>query len=438
MNTAVIIGGGIGGLFTGAFLAKKGFKVTVLEKNETPGGGLQCFTRRGKIFETGMHVMGGFEKGGTLERICRYLGIMERLKIHHINSECIDEIIYQQTGEHFLIPSGKENFIKKMTEYFPHEAKGVREYVEKIYELSREVPLFYLQPAQEGINVHSDMFMWPADKLIAHFVSDSRLQEILAYLNPLYGGVEGHTPAYIHALINVHYINGTSRFEGGSQQLVDALTDIIHAAGGSVVTSAEVTRVDVMDRKVQWVETADGARFSAEWYVSAVHPTVLIDCLPPGCFPKAFTNRMKTIPTTVSAFTLFIDLKPDTFRYIDHTCYYIDHYGAIWTNRQTSASDWPKGFMFMTPPDTNPGEYATRLLIHAVMDYEQVKEWEHTKIGRRGKEYEIWKNDKVEKILLKAEKAMPGLRNCIAHVYAASPLTIRDYFKVYCSRPTRG
>ena len=40
MKTAVIIGGGLGGLFTGGVLAKEGFKVTVLEKNVTAGGGL--------------------------------------------------------------------------------------------------------------------------------------------------------------------------------------------------------------------------------------------------------------------------------------------------------------------------------------------------------------------------------------------------------------
>ena len=51
MKTAVIIGGGLGGLFTGGVLAKEGFKVTVLEKNVTAGGGLQTFNRFGKTYE---------------------------------------------------------------------------------------------------------------------------------------------------------------------------------------------------------------------------------------------------------------------------------------------------------------------------------------------------------------------------------------------------
>ena len=47
MKTTVIIGGGLGGLFAGAILSREGFKVTVLEKNDTAGGGLQNFRRFG-------------------------------------------------------------------------------------------------------------------------------------------------------------------------------------------------------------------------------------------------------------------------------------------------------------------------------------------------------------------------------------------------------
>ena len=39
----VIIGAGLGGLFTGAILSKEGFEVTLLEKNTLIGGGLETF-----------------------------------------------------------------------------------------------------------------------------------------------------------------------------------------------------------------------------------------------------------------------------------------------------------------------------------------------------------------------------------------------------------
>ena len=62
MNNAdvIIAGGGLGGLFTGALLAHNGLTVLVLEKNAIPGGGLQSFSRDGEMYDTGMHVMGGW------------------------------------------------------------------------------------------------------------------------------------------------------------------------------------------------------------------------------------------------------------------------------------------------------------------------------------------------------------------------------------------
>ena len=46
----VIIGGGLGGLFTGAILSKEGFCVTILEKNAMIGGGLQTFPALWRAF----------------------------------------------------------------------------------------------------------------------------------------------------------------------------------------------------------------------------------------------------------------------------------------------------------------------------------------------------------------------------------------------------
>ena len=65
-QTVIIIGGGLGGLFTGALLAKEGYAVTVIEKNSMIGGGLQTFSRGGITFETGMHTLGGLRPGGSV------------------------------------------------------------------------------------------------------------------------------------------------------------------------------------------------------------------------------------------------------------------------------------------------------------------------------------------------------------------------------------
>lgn len=429
MKSAIIIGGGIGGLFTGAFLAKNGIRVIVLEKNAIIGGGLQSFPRNGKIYETGMHIMGGFQEGGNLYKICRYLGIYDRLRLHHLNDGCIDEIRYVKTDETYRIPSGRENFIKRMSEYFPAEEEGIRRYVDAIYRITEELPLYYLEREPENIPAYSEEFLMPADSLISKYVKDERLRELLAYLNPLYSGKKGSSPAYQHALLNVLYISGASRFVGGSQQLADALSRVIEDNGGEVHSNSEVTKIGVKDKQcIEWVETNAGKRMTADWYISAIHPLQLAGLVPPDTFRKSFRQRLNELPSTYSAFSLYIDLHPGKFPYIDHTCYYYEDYGNMWNQDEYDSIKWPQAFMYMTPPDEDQGEYAGRLLVHCIMNFGEVRRWEDTKTGHRGEEYESWKKDRQEKVLGKLESLYPGIKGMIANVYASSPLSIRDFY----------
>ena len=51
--TAVVIGAGLGGIATAGRLALNGYDVTVLEKNEKPGGRTDQLVRDGHRFDTG-------------------------------------------------------------------------------------------------------------------------------------------------------------------------------------------------------------------------------------------------------------------------------------------------------------------------------------------------------------------------------------------------
>lgn len=53
MKKAVVIGAGIGGLATAALLAKDGYSVTVLEKNNRPGGRAMLLEENGFKFDMG-------------------------------------------------------------------------------------------------------------------------------------------------------------------------------------------------------------------------------------------------------------------------------------------------------------------------------------------------------------------------------------------------
>ena len=66
MSTPIvaIIGSGLGGLVCGAVLAKQGYRVRLYEKNKQIGGCLQTFSRDKAILDSGVHYIGGLDKGG--------------------------------------------------------------------------------------------------------------------------------------------------------------------------------------------------------------------------------------------------------------------------------------------------------------------------------------------------------------------------------------
>ena len=429
-KSVVIIGGGLGGLFTGAILAKEGFGVTVIEKNATVGGGLQSFTRFGEVFDTGMHVIGGMREGGNIRCICEWLGIFDKVHIKDVDDEMIDHLYFAEDKKEYRIAQGKECFVASLAESFPDQKECLERYVEALYGIVDELDMYFLRPSADYLQAHGEDFMMAADEFIAKYISDEKLRSVLAYMNPLYAGRKSMTPAYIHALISVLYINGPSRFAGGSQLFANTLRDSIVERGGEVITGDGVAHIATEERMITGVTTRKGRLFTAEYYISAIHPCSLVKLLDDeSALPKAYRNRLEDIPNSYSAFTLNIKLKPERFRYLNHTRYYMSRYDRIWDFDKGDAP-WPLGFLYMTPPEIEQGEFSTKMIITAPMTWDRVKEWENTTFGHRTKEYEEWKAECTEKLLCRMEEMYPDFREWIESINSASPLTIRDFYAV--------
>lgn len=428
-KTVVVIGGGLGGLVSGALLAKEGYKVTVLEKNAIIGGGLQNFKRRGISFPTGMHVFGGFNESGQLRKLFSYLGIMEKLSLRAMDEEGYDVVQVLEDGAVYSLPKGKECFINYLGKVFPAEKDHIRAYIEKIYALSEEEDLFYLRerPSQMFMSVSEDAII-PYDELMDRYISDPKLKGLLAYMNPLFGGVTGVTPAFMGALLGVLHIGGTYQFVGGSQQMADLLKSVIEEAGGQVLANEEVVNIEVDDHEVKQVITRKGNIYRGDGYISDVHPNVLLRLVDEKAFPISFKKRLQSIPETYSSFKVYVKFKEKAFSYINHTSYCLLKYDSKFDLKTLRQEDWPNSLMYYTPAVENQDEFAETMVIIGEMDFEWVKPWEDTKTGHRGEAYEKWKHEMTEKTLDFMERLYPGFRDSIDFVTASSPLTIRDYY----------
>ena len=404
-------------MVSGALLAKEGYKVTVLEKNAIIGGGLQTFKRNGVRFPTGMHIFGGFQEGGNLRKIFAYLGVLDKVALRPMDENASDVVTLMSTGETYCLPQGKERFITYLSERFPAEKEHIHAYINRLFELSEEEDLFYLREAPAEHPSHSDDFLGSVDELRDQYIVDPKLKALLGYLTPLFGSDPQSTPAYIHALLSTLHINGTFQFVGESQQMADALAQVIENAGGQVIANEEVVKIEVDNHAITKVVTKKGHVYQADSYISDVHPNVLLRIVDPQAFTTAFKTRIQSVPETMSSFKVFVKFKEKMFHYQNHSHFCL-----------SDSNDWPQQLMFVTPPVAQQGEYAETMVLIAPMAFSEVKPWEDTRTGHRGEGYEQWKRKRTEEILGFMERLYPDFRDTIEFIFASSPLTIRDFY----------
>jgi all-trans-retinol 13,14-reductase len=423
----VIIGGGIGGLICGSLLSKEGYKVCILEKHYTIGGGLHVFKKNNRVFETGIHYVSGFSHNQVLSKLFSYLDVMDNLKLKELDNDAFDIMHIGEDNKIYKIGSGDENFINGLSEHFPDERENLKKYIHSIKELSKKFYLFNLEPRENKMFSMDDELIQPVGKYIDQFFKNEKLKRIIAWNNSLYAGIYDKTPAFVHILITKFYLEGATRFVDGSQQLADNMVKLIKDSGGESFTSSEVVHIDVNAKEVKGIKTSDGRIFEANYYISAIHPATTLEMIDISQIQKSYRNRISSLKNTTSAFALFITFKKRSFPYLNHNYYYTSTYDSIWTAADYTDDTWPSGLMLLTPPSSGDNLFAEKMIVNCIMNYNDVKRWEKTRTGNRGEDYQAFKVECTSKIMRVLRSIFPNIEDAIEQISASTPLTIRDY-----------
>lgn len=177
-NTKVIIiGSGLGGLSSGVILAKNGYDVTILEKGAQIGGCLQCFTRHGAKFETGMHFIGSAAQGQTLNQLMRYLEIDQAVKLSQLDPQGYD--VVSLSGKRYQFANGKEAFIKRMTEYFPDQYDNIVNYYNLVEEIANASSLHSLKYAESDAALNMEYQLRSVNEVIDEVITNPTLAKVL-------------------------------------------------------------------------------------------------------------------------------------------------------------------------------------------------------------------------------------------------------------------
>lgn len=266
----IIIGAGFGGLSAAAFLAKAGFDVTVLEKNEQPGGRAMYFESKGFKFDMGPswymmpHLFDEFfEKLG--EKRSDYY------KVQKLNP---NYKVFFHDGTQFDITTNLEKTIdiferiergsgEKLVEYL----KSAKFKYEKTFNSLGKRNfrnIFSLFNKEILLNLFKLGFLESWQKNIESNFRDKRLQQILSWHSVFVGGSPKTIPSFYTQLTYVDFMEGIFYPERGFQGVVESILKVAQKYGARFEFSEEVSKILVREGKATGVETVDGKLYEAD------------------------------------------------------------------------------------------------------------------------------------------------------------------------------
>ncbi|MFN5026127.1 MAG: phytoene desaturase family protein [Bacteroidota bacterium] len=272
---AIVIGSGVAGLSAASYLARKGMRVTVLEKNATPGGRARKFEAEGFMFDMGPRwywMPDVFEKfyndfGKTTADFYELKRLDPSYKVFWKNGEGIDipadmqqlELLF----ERFESGSGKKirAFLKEAA--YKYEV-GINDLV---YKPSLSLLEFADMRLLNGL-VKMDVFT-SMKKHVRSFVSHPFLIELLEFPILFLGALPANTPA-LYSLMNYADMSlGTWYPMGGMHKIIEAFVSIAQSQGVELKCNAEVTAIETITGKAKRVITARGETLEADVVVGA-------------------------------------------------------------------------------------------------------------------------------------------------------------------------
>ena len=266
----VIIGSGLGGLLCGLILSKEGKSVCILEKHHQLGGNLQTFKRDGKIFDTGIHYIGGLNKGQNLHKYFKYFGLLDKLNLERLDINSFDKIGFK--GKEYSFAQDFDNYIDSLLKYFPSEKKALIEYKKKIKEVCSHFPLYNIETPIDTSS-EQQYLEQSIGSFLSTLTSDKTLQNVLAGTNMLYAGMPYKSSLAMHSLIINSFIDGGAyRFVDGSSQLADALIKIIEQNGGILKKNSEVINLKIDNNQIKLAQLKNGEKIEGDQFISAIHP----------------------------------------------------------------------------------------------------------------------------------------------------------------------
>jgi len=302
--TAIVIGAGIGGIATAARLAKNGYRVTLLEKNETPGGRCNQFVQDGHRFDIGptlflMPEVWEETFAALGERMSDHLDLRRidpTYKVHFddgLQLELTSDIGKMQTQLEAVEKTAFTGFLNYIAEGAKHYKISLEKFVSRNfysifdYFSLKNLPLIFKLKA---LDKHY--------RNTGRFFKDERLKAAFTFQNMYLGLSPYDAPATYSLLQYTELAEGVWYPMGGMYAGIQALVRIAEKLGVKFIYNTPVKKLEVKSDKVMGLVTEGGRVFTADIYVgNADLPYIYKELLPDPVEAKKLDEKLYTCST---------------------------------------------------------------------------------------------------------------------------------------------
>lgn len=271
---AIVVGAGLGGLSSAAYLAATGQKVLLLERYTTLGGSSHVFRRRGSWeFDCGVHYVAECGPGGLVDQIFRGLGLDDRVQWLPMDADGFDRVV--APGFELATPVGWDAYLQNLLAAFPDERRAIR----RFHSIMRKIGESGGRPDLGSVG---DLARWAgragwaapfmlipyAATLTACGLSPRATLALSVQCGALASSPLVLPTAAMAAFLQDYVGTGSFYPRGGGQVLAAAFAEVVTSHGGSIRTHSEVSRIVVEGGRVTGVRLADGEHLATSSVVS--------------------------------------------------------------------------------------------------------------------------------------------------------------------------
>ncbi len=277
----VVIGGGPNGLIAGAYLAKAGLKVAVVERRYEIGGGLATEEIMFPGYYSNMHAV--YHLLVDLMPVLRDFD-MDRHALMWTRPNAQTGMVFED-GKSLLLARMAEDTKDSISKFsfkdavtFGKVMRGWRRIVTDIIGPATFVPPLSpldISIAMQRTKVGNEMLELversPLD-IITDTFEDDRVRTLMLYVSCMWGldpretGIGMFVPLYLDRAMNKCYC------DGGSHKFAGALAREIVVNGGTILDAAEVTKIIMQNGHAVGVEIAEGRTLRSKVVMSTLDP----------------------------------------------------------------------------------------------------------------------------------------------------------------------